>query len=162
MATLDLSPLCDLGHGLWQCRILNPLSEARDQTPILTVSQRQHWVLKPTEPQQELWKAHFRYPRVSQDMMECDFGFKAPFTLEKDFPLPIYFGFPHLTWGSIDENYVSFIPKLTIQLVFSFLQLIFFSFHFSILAQTNDSFSYLLLLMYLKNWNQRVPWWASG
>ena len=29
-ATPDLSPTCDLYHGLQQCRILNPLSEARD------------------------------------------------------------------------------------------------------------------------------------
>ena len=29
-ATLDLSCICDLCHSLWQCRICNPLSEARD------------------------------------------------------------------------------------------------------------------------------------
>ena len=34
-ATLDLNYICDLCHNLWQCRILNPLSEARDQTHIL-------------------------------------------------------------------------------------------------------------------------------
>ena len=28
-ATRDLSCVCDLGHGSWQCHILNPLSEAR-------------------------------------------------------------------------------------------------------------------------------------
>ena len=29
-AMLDLSRVCNLHHSLWQCRILNPLSEARD------------------------------------------------------------------------------------------------------------------------------------
>ena len=32
----DLSHICDLGRSLWQCQILNPLSEARDQTLMLT------------------------------------------------------------------------------------------------------------------------------
>ena len=32
----DLSHTCDLYHRLWQHWILNPLSEARDQTLILT------------------------------------------------------------------------------------------------------------------------------
>ena len=31
----DLSRVCDLHHSSWQCRILNPLSRARDQTCIL-------------------------------------------------------------------------------------------------------------------------------
>ena len=31
-ATPDLSCVCDLHPSSWQCRILNPLSEARDQT----------------------------------------------------------------------------------------------------------------------------------
>ena len=31
----DLSSICDLHHSSWQRRILNPLSEARDQTGIL-------------------------------------------------------------------------------------------------------------------------------
>ena len=35
MATWDLSHICDLHHSLHQCQILNPLSEARDQTCIL-------------------------------------------------------------------------------------------------------------------------------
>ena len=30
LATLDLSHICDLGHSLWQCQILNSLSKARD------------------------------------------------------------------------------------------------------------------------------------
>ena len=35
MATLDPNSICDLSHSLQQCRILYPLSEARDQTHIL-------------------------------------------------------------------------------------------------------------------------------
>ena len=34
-AMQDLSYICDLCHGLQQCRILNPLSKARDETRIL-------------------------------------------------------------------------------------------------------------------------------
>ena len=33
-AVPDLSGICDLHHGSWQRRILNPLSETRDQTRI--------------------------------------------------------------------------------------------------------------------------------
>jgi len=33
--TWDPSLICDLDHSSWQCQILNPLSEARDQTRIL-------------------------------------------------------------------------------------------------------------------------------
>ena len=35
-ARLDPSCICDLPHSLWQLWIFNPLSEARDQTCILT------------------------------------------------------------------------------------------------------------------------------
>ena len=31
----DLSQVCEPHHSLWQCQILNPLSEARDHTCIL-------------------------------------------------------------------------------------------------------------------------------
>ena len=31
----DPNCICNLLHSLWQCRILNPLSKARDQTYIL-------------------------------------------------------------------------------------------------------------------------------
>ena len=34
--TWDPSCICDLHHGSWQCRILNLLVEARDQTCICT------------------------------------------------------------------------------------------------------------------------------
>ena len=34
-ATQDLSCVCELYHSSQQCQILNPLSEARDQTHIL-------------------------------------------------------------------------------------------------------------------------------
>ena len=36
-ATRDLSCLCNLHHSSWQRWILNPLSQARDQTPNLMV-----------------------------------------------------------------------------------------------------------------------------
>ena len=36
IATLDRSHGCDLHHSSWQCWILDPLSEARDQTRVLT------------------------------------------------------------------------------------------------------------------------------
>ena len=35
-AMQDLSQVCDLHHSSQQCQILNPLTEARDQTRILT------------------------------------------------------------------------------------------------------------------------------
>ena len=35
-ATPDPRGICDLGHSLQQCWILNPLSKARDETHILT------------------------------------------------------------------------------------------------------------------------------
>ena len=39
-AVPDLSCICDLHHSSWQCWILNPLSEARDQTRNLIVPSR--------------------------------------------------------------------------------------------------------------------------
>ena len=50
-ATWDLSSVCDLHYSLRQHWILNPLSEGRDQTRILTDTSH---VLKPTETQREL------------------------------------------------------------------------------------------------------------
>lgn len=35
-ATWDLSHICDLRHSMWQCWIFNVLSEARNQTHIVT------------------------------------------------------------------------------------------------------------------------------
>ena len=35
IATPDPSLICNLYHSSWQCRILNPLNEAKDQTHIL-------------------------------------------------------------------------------------------------------------------------------
>ena len=42
-ATWDPSCICDLHHSSWQCWILNPLSEARDQTQILRNSSQTHY-----------------------------------------------------------------------------------------------------------------------
>ena len=39
-ATWDLSHVCDLHHGSWQCQILNLLSKARDWTHILMDTSR--------------------------------------------------------------------------------------------------------------------------
>ena len=55
-ATPDLSRVCEEHHGSWQCRILNPMSEARDQTCILMNTS---WVVT-TEPQWELpWQIFY-------------------------------------------------------------------------------------------------------
>ena len=43
-ATPDPSHICNLCHNLWQCRCLNPPSEARDRTLILTDIS---WILNP-------------------------------------------------------------------------------------------------------------------
>ena len=49
-ATPDLSLVCNLHHGSWQCPILNPLGEVRDQTRILMDPSRihYHWVTTAT------------------------------------------------------------------------------------------------------------------
>ena len=47
----DASYICYLCHSLWQCRILNPLSEARDLTCIFMETMLSS---QPTEPQWEL------------------------------------------------------------------------------------------------------------
>ena len=39
-ATPDPSHVCNLHHSLWQCQILNQLSEARDRTHILMDTSR--------------------------------------------------------------------------------------------------------------------------
>ena len=42
IATPDLSCICDLHGSWWQCQILNPLNEARDETDILTETTAGH------------------------------------------------------------------------------------------------------------------------
>ena len=42
-ATAMQDPSCHLHHSSWQCRILNPLSEARDQTCNLMVTSQIHF-----------------------------------------------------------------------------------------------------------------------
>ena len=43
IATPDLSHVCDLHHSSWHHQILNPLSEARDQTCILMDTNQIHF-----------------------------------------------------------------------------------------------------------------------
>ena len=43
-ATLDHSHICDLHHSLWQPRVLNPLSGARDRIHILMDSSQVHFL----------------------------------------------------------------------------------------------------------------------
>ena len=52
----DPRGICNLCRSLGQLWILNPLSEARDHTCFLMDT---GWVLKPTEPQWELWEPVF-------------------------------------------------------------------------------------------------------
>ena len=54
-AVRDPSHICDLHHSLWQRRILNPLSEARDWTHILLYTSRVCFC----EPQRELPRLSF-------------------------------------------------------------------------------------------------------
>ena len=60
-ATRDLSLTCNLHHRSRQRHILNPLSEARDQTCILMDSS---WILNTTEPPREL-RISFQISRLS-------------------------------------------------------------------------------------------------
>ena len=41
--TPNMSHVCKLGHGSQQCQILNPLSEARDQTRVLMDPSQVHY-----------------------------------------------------------------------------------------------------------------------
>ena len=43
IATQDPNCVCDLHHSSWQCWILNPLIEARDQSHILIDTGRVHY-----------------------------------------------------------------------------------------------------------------------
>ena len=55
----DPSCLCDLHHSSWQCRILNPLSEARDRTRNLMVPSWIHFHFTAGTPH------HFLKPRLA-------------------------------------------------------------------------------------------------
>ena len=39
----DQTCICDLHHSSWQCRLLNPLREARDRTHILMDTSQAHY-----------------------------------------------------------------------------------------------------------------------
>ena len=55
-ATPDLSHICHLPHSLQQHLILNPLSEARDQTHNLTIPSQIHFHCAMTgTPRVEVW-----------------------------------------------------------------------------------------------------------
>ena len=62
IAMWDLSHVCDLHHSSWQCQILNPLSKARDRTPILTDTSQvcYHWATMGT-PLIHISKCHFSW-----------------------------------------------------------------------------------------------------
>ena len=57
------SCICDLHRSSWQCQILNPLSEARDQTCILTDTSRVHNLLchKKNSPCYVLKNSYWEY-----------------------------------------------------------------------------------------------------
>ena len=57
-ATPNPSHICDLHHSSGRCRILNPLSEARDQTHILTDTMLGS---QPTETQWEISPSRFTF-----------------------------------------------------------------------------------------------------
>ena len=69
----DPSCVCDLPHSSWQCQILNPLSEARDQSHVLMDTSQVHycWATMGT-PVSSFWsvwlgvyKCHSSFLRVS-------------------------------------------------------------------------------------------------
>ena len=62
IATLALSHICDLHHSLQQCRILNPLSKARDLTLILMDTSQ---VLKPLSYNRNV-PVTFNFPAMSR------------------------------------------------------------------------------------------------
>jgi len=54
--TPDQSHICNIHRILWQCRIFNPLSKARDRTHILI---KQHWVLNLLSYKRNSWSTNF-------------------------------------------------------------------------------------------------------
>ena len=53
-ASPDLSCICDLHHSSWQCRILNPLSEARNWVFMDASQIRFHWAMTGTP--KSIWR----------------------------------------------------------------------------------------------------------
>ena len=61
-ATPDLSRVCDLHHSPWQHWILNPLSEARDQTRNLMVNSGIHFhCVRMGTPQKKFWCVWYNF-----------------------------------------------------------------------------------------------------
>ena len=79
----DLSQVFDLHHSSWQCQILNPLSEARDQTHILMDASQVH-----------NWLSHNRNPcdaGLTSDLgtFLCrEYGQKGKKIKKKNYPIP--------------------------------------------------------------------------
>ena len=60
----DLSCVCNLHHSLWQCQLLNPLSEARGRTCVLKDTSQIHFcqaTMGTPEPQWELQFSFFSF-----------------------------------------------------------------------------------------------------
>ena len=65
-AMQDPSHVCGLHHSSWQCRILNPLSGARDRTHILMDTSRvhYHWAMKATLNIYFSFEVNFTYNEI--------------------------------------------------------------------------------------------------
>ena len=93
----DLSWVCNLHHSSWQCRILNPLSEARDQTRNLMVPSRIcfHRTMMGTPPASLKKKKIYTAPESwvqERDMVP----FSSLFSLQKVYSKSIFLTFPIL------------------------------------------------------------------
>ena len=69
----DPSLVCDLHHSSWQCRILNPLSEAGDQTRNLMVPSQSRFCRAMTETPFSfcflgLHPRHMEFPRIGVEL----------------------------------------------------------------------------------------------